>query len=286
MMMRSLLILAILAMATAPAQAGTLKVTSFPAGAEVFVNNVNTGKVTPINISLPEGDHTVTVRIPNSGWTADTRTVTVAAGNNDLSVTLLPVMTSGPAGNPGPAGPAGPPGPAGAPGIPGPAGPSGVSNLAGFSCPAGESVVGFDAASWPTCAPVSGGGSGGGGGTTNDFDGDGIPDALDPCPAAANLAYNGGSYCPASVYEITIGAISSGATVWLGGMLVTAVSGTSITVALVPGDAGYTTANGASLTFELGTIPAPAGGNRVNIIGMVLPQQGFAAAAIVLISAQ
>jgi hypothetical protein len=39
------------------------------------------------------------VSIPNSGWGADTRTVTIVAGNNDLSVTLLPLVTNG---TPGP----------------------------------------------------------------------------------------------------------------------------------------------------------------------------------------
>jgi PEGA domain len=86
---------------------GSLKVTSFPSGAEVWVNGQPTGKITPMNISLPVGDHTVMVRIPpvpGSGWNPDTRTVNVVAGNNDLSVTLLPMLTTGPQG------PAGPPG--------------------------------------------------------------------------------------------------------------------------------------------------------------------------------
>src|SRR5262245_52398791 len=36
--------------------------------------------------------------IPNSGWNPDIRTVTVITGNNDLSVTLLPIATTGPQG--------------------------------------------------------------------------------------------------------------------------------------------------------------------------------------------
>jgi Protein of unknown function (DUF1566)/PEGA domain len=82
----------------AAAAAGTLKVTSFPSGAQVIVDGVNTGKLTPMNISLADGDHIVTVQIPGSGWNADTRTVTIGPGNNDLSVTLLPMTTAGPAG--------------------------------------------------------------------------------------------------------------------------------------------------------------------------------------------
>ena len=45
------------------AAAATLKVSSFPSGAQVSVDGVNTGKVTPMNISLTEGDHLVTVQI-------------------------------------------------------------------------------------------------------------------------------------------------------------------------------------------------------------------------------
>ena len=74
---------------------GALKVTSFPSGAQVIVDGVNTGKTTPMSISLSVGEHSVTVSIPNSGWNPDTRTVTVVSGNNDLSVTLLPVLTVG-----------------------------------------------------------------------------------------------------------------------------------------------------------------------------------------------
>ncbi len=52
---------------------GTLKVSSFPTGAEVLVDGASTGKVTPMNVSLPEGEHQVTVQIPNSGWAPNTR---------------------------------------------------------------------------------------------------------------------------------------------------------------------------------------------------------------------
>jgi PEGA domain len=57
--------------------------------AQVLVDGVNTGKVTPMNVSLPEGDHVVTVQIPGSGWNSDTRTVTIVSGNNDLSAALF-----------------------------------------------------------------------------------------------------------------------------------------------------------------------------------------------------
>jgi hypothetical protein len=77
---------------------GTLKVTSFPTGAEVWIDGANTGKVTPMSIALAEGDHEVTVQMTGSGWNPDTRTVTIVPGNNDLSVTLLPTLTEGPPG--------------------------------------------------------------------------------------------------------------------------------------------------------------------------------------------
>src|SRR5438552_7506665 len=56
---------------------GALKVTSFPSGANVAVDGVDTGKLTPMSVSLPVGDHNVVVSIPNSGWNPDTRTVSI-----------------------------------------------------------------------------------------------------------------------------------------------------------------------------------------------------------------
>ena len=71
-------IVAVLAAMAAPAaaQSGALKVTSFPSGALVTVDGVSTGKVTPMNVSLPVGDHTVTGSLAGTGWNADRRTVT------------------------------------------------------------------------------------------------------------------------------------------------------------------------------------------------------------------
>src|SRR6266581_2126246 len=86
---------------------GALKVTSFPSGANVSVDDMDTGKVTPMSISVAVGMHTVVVSIPNSGWSPDSRPFVVVAGNNDLSVNLLPNLTIGPIG---PQGPTGPPG--------------------------------------------------------------------------------------------------------------------------------------------------------------------------------
>jgi hypothetical protein len=107
------------------AQSGALKVTSFPSGAQVVIDGINTGKTTPMSVSLSVGEHTVTVSIPNSGWNPDTRTVSIVSGNNDLSVTLLPLLTVGPQGAQGLQGPQGEKGDPGSPGPPGPPGSGG-----------------------------------------------------------------------------------------------------------------------------------------------------------------
>ena len=128
----------------AAAQNGSLKVTSFPSGAVVVIDGVNTGKVTPMSVSLTVGDHVVTVSITDAGWRPDTRTVTVAAGNNDLSVTLLPALTVGPKGDkgdPGPIGPQGPQGLKGDRGDQGPQGPAGADGPQGPQGPPGPAYV-------------------------------------------------------------------------------------------------------------------------------------------------
>jgi len=119
---------------------GSLKITSFPSGANVAVDGADTGKTTPMNINVPVGDHNIVVSIPNPGWNPDVRIVTVVSGNNDLSVTLLPVLTQGPKGDPGPQGPkgdTGPQGPSGPVGFAGPAGAAGPQGPQGPQGPAG-----------------------------------------------------------------------------------------------------------------------------------------------------
>jgi hypothetical protein len=119
MTIRAFAVLALLVLA-APAFGSSLNVSSFPSGAQVWIDGVNTGKVTPMSTSLTEGTHTVTVQIPGSGWQPDTRAVNISSGSNDLSVTLLPVLGAGPQGpkgDPGPAGAQGEPGPPGLPGV-------------------------------------------------------------------------------------------------------------------------------------------------------------------------
>ncbi len=131
------------------AQNGALTVSSFPAGATVVVDGVTSNNVTPMNVTLPIGVHTVTVLVPGGGWTPETRTVTITTGKNELDVTLVPTVTVGPQGPQGPQGiqgskgeqglqgPQGPkgdqgdPGPQGAQGIQGPQGATGATGTPG-----------------------------------------------------------------------------------------------------------------------------------------------------------
>src|SRR5215467_8298923 len=142
-------------------ESGSLKVTSFPSGANVAVDGNDTGKVTPMSVSLSVGTHTVVVSIPNSGWGVDTRTVNLVSGNNDLSVTLLPVLSAGPMGppgpkgDPGPAGPQGPAGGAGAQGPVGPVGPIGPQGLQGL-----QGLQGDPGPAGPAGAPGAAGAAG------------------------------------------------------------------------------------------------------------------------------
>ena len=119
---------------------GKLKVSSFPPGANVSLDGKDTGKVTPMSMEVSVGWHKVAVSIPSSGWNPDVRNVEVAAGNNDLSVTLLPILSVGPMGPAGPKGdpgPAGPTGPQGAAGVTGPIGPMGSQGPTGNTGPMG-----------------------------------------------------------------------------------------------------------------------------------------------------
>jgi len=114
---------------------GSLKVTSYPDRASVFVDGVDTGKITPMSTSVSLGMHTVTVVPPGAGWSTDTRTVAIVQGNNDLSVTLLPTLTTGSQG------PQGFPGAQGVQGVPGVAGPTGPTGSQGSDGPASLPTV-------------------------------------------------------------------------------------------------------------------------------------------------
>jgi hypothetical protein len=131
--------------------AASLKVTSFPDGAQVYINDANTGKVTPMSISVLDGSTVkVTVQIPGSGWAPYESMIPINPGNNDLSVTLLPLLTQGPQGPAGvqgpigltgPAGPKGDTGATGATGPQGPAGPQGPQGPAGASGSISQEVL-------------------------------------------------------------------------------------------------------------------------------------------------
>src|SRR5438105_6102773 len=88
-------------------QGSQLNVTSFPTGAHVSVDGVDTRQRTPAHLGLRPGKHQVRVFVPESGWNADNRTLNVTPGNNDVDVTLLPTVAVGPAGPAGPQGLAG-----------------------------------------------------------------------------------------------------------------------------------------------------------------------------------
>ena len=120
-----------------------LDIASFPSGAHVSVDGVDSRKVTPVRTELRVGKHQVRIFVPNSAWSADSRTIQVGEGYNYLDVTLLPAVggglpgPQGPRGAAGPAGPAGPIGPAGPAGATGPAGPAGPTGATGPAGPAG-----------------------------------------------------------------------------------------------------------------------------------------------------
>jgi hypothetical protein len=61
-----------------------------------MVEGTPTGKVTPVSIVLPEGIYKVMVKIPGSAWNPDTQTVAITPDNNELSITLLPIITVDP----------------------------------------------------------------------------------------------------------------------------------------------------------------------------------------------
>lgn len=281
-------------MSVAAVQAATLKVDSFPAGAQVIVDGVDTRKVTPVNISVAAGTHRVTVQVPGSGWSEQTRTVTLGSGHREVMFTLVPSAGGGLPGPPGPAGPAGAPGPqgpsgpagpqgnagaAGPTGPQGPIGPAGPSDIADFSCPTGQSVTGF-AAGAPVCADVSGGGSGGGG--TDDADGDGVPNGIDACPAVPNAIVDGRSYCPATVYELN--RFPVGSAVVVTSMVVTAQSGSEIELTLDPHDPRFQPGEISFFTAYIGAIPPPPVSSVVNLAGIVVAGGGLAVVSLSVVA--
>ena len=74
---------------------GAITVTSTPAGAAIAIDGTGTGNVTPSTFSkISPGDHAVTVSL--SGYTLESKTVTVTAGStNTADFTLVPVQQGG-----------------------------------------------------------------------------------------------------------------------------------------------------------------------------------------------
>jgi hypothetical protein len=136
MSMFKYLALAALLLFGVQAHASTLAVQSFPSGAEVFIDGVDTGQNTPTgNITTSVGSHTILVQsmVANAEWGSSSESFTVVAGKNYTYLVLVPVLTTGPTGPQGATGPTGPQGPTGATGSQGPSGPTGPQGPSGTS---------------------------------------------------------------------------------------------------------------------------------------------------------
>jgi hypothetical protein len=120
---------------------------------------------------------------------------------------------------------------------------------------------------------------GGGGGSTLDTDGDGVPDALDPCPNAANPFINGVGYCPATISEINVGNVSAGSHVALTNAVVTGVGASTILIT----DNGNP---GAVLTVQLNALTPPVTGNIVTVLGTVIDPNTLSAVSITVTGSQ
>lgn len=228
--------------------------------------------------------------MPISSFTPGTYFLVLTYANQLPSVFTLSLGTGG---SPGPMGPAGPAGPQGQAGVAGPQGPRGEAGaagvagpqgaqgpagsataFAGFTCPDGQFVKGFTGTGAPVCSTGAGGGAGGGGTPMTDTDGDGIPDALDACPNAANQSYAGLSYCPGTLYDVVRGNVPPGFNLVMTNLAVDAVQGTLVTLAIRPGDATFDgTPAGSTVNWPSGNVPQI--GQRVTVYGTVQPNGGF-----------
>ena len=71
-------------------QGGTVAIASVPAGATIFVDGRDTGKVTPAQVIIPSGQHAVAVK--TVGYLEYNSSVTIADGQSQsLSPTLVPL---------------------------------------------------------------------------------------------------------------------------------------------------------------------------------------------------
>jgi hypothetical protein len=105
-----------------------------------------------------------------------------------------------------------------------------------------------------------------------DSDGDGIPDVSDACPFTPSFFYNSGSYCPASIYQINSDPFLQGAVVFTN-VTVTNVSGTLVTISILPTDSAYDPSKigviSASFTMDAGPLTPPALGSTVTVPGSI-----------------
>ncbi len=119
-----------------PAWAGTVHISTFPAGGTVYIDGVTTGRITPTTYEdLPEGTYALRIDPRVSGWEAVEVTLTVGPCTEWLSLGLVPSLQSGAVGPQGPAGPAGVAGPMG------PAGPPGVDGVGGDPAEVAAAIV-------------------------------------------------------------------------------------------------------------------------------------------------
>jgi hypothetical protein len=104
MRLRFLLLVVMLSPTVMFAQNAELSITSFPPGASVSIDGVtmhdkdNSSPVTPLNVSLSLGPHTVHVGLGDPGWQPYDSTINIIKADNDLSVVLIPIVQTGPQG--------------------------------------------------------------------------------------------------------------------------------------------------------------------------------------------
>jgi hypothetical protein len=108
------------------AKAQNLVLQSFPSGADVVIDNVDTHKLTPYNQGITAGNHIIAVIPPGTGWNSNSTQVTIPSGGMfNLTMVLIPTLTTGPQGQTGATGTTGATGPQGSTGPTGATGPAG-----------------------------------------------------------------------------------------------------------------------------------------------------------------
>ncbi|MFP5204992.1 MAG: IPT/TIG domain-containing protein [Acidobacteriota bacterium] len=133
-----------------------MPVVTLNAAALTVTSNTNTQIVATLPANIAPGSYRLIVSLPDNDRDSDHDRGHDAEHRADdvnrsavFIVTLGAVGPQGPQGVPGPQGVQGPQGP---PGPQGPQGPSGTAAFAGFRCPAGSVVVGFESDGSPFCS--------------------------------------------------------------------------------------------------------------------------------------